>query len=387
MAKRSDPLAFSAEAPKQVYQQLREHVREMILQGTLAPGVRLPTTKELAAKWNVPPATVQSALAHLVKEGLLIRIRKKGTFVLDRNRRLERIGVYYDTSVWLPDSSSFKRAIHVELMKLCESKAMKLEPFFDPRKPSARTTPLRDIVRAVENRRIQALIATDITVDEARWIGKLPIPAAVFVEAEHPTKVDFDFDQFVNLGLKKLKSAGCRSVGLISLRGPWKPAVAVDKGDTRPEFADAFSRFCLEQEVLTSDRWIKTADEFVEGKGPQEDFGYAQFMRIWQLPHRPDGLIVYPNSCAVGVITGVLEKRVNVPDELKLVFHKHRELDYLCPLPASFLYSSTAEVARTLLQQVVQQFEGEPVASVLVPFHADPEVVSAKRRRKTAGAV
>ena len=271
-------------------------------------------------------------------------------------------------------------------MKLCESKDMKLEPFFDSRKASARTTPLRDIVRALEDRRIQALIATDITIDEARWIGKLPIPTSVFVEAEYPTKVDFDFDQFIQLGLKKLKAAGCRSVGLISLRGPWKPSVEADQVNARPEFAGRFSSFCREKDILTSDHWIKTAEEFVEGKGPQEGFGYTQFQRIWQLPQRPEGLIVYPNSCSVGVIMGVLEKRVNVPDELKLVFHKHRELDYLCPLPVSYLYSSTAEVAKTLLQQVVQQFDGEPVTSVTIPFRADPDVVAAKRGRKMAGA-
>ena len=145
-----------------------------------------------------------------------------------------------------------------------------------------------------------------------------------------------------------------------------------------------FTRYCLEQDVLTSDHWIKTAEEFVEGKAPQEGFGYAQFMRIWSLSQRPEGLIVYPNTCAVGVITGILEKRVNVPEELKLVFHKHRELDYLCPLPVSFLYSSTAEVAKTLLEQITQQFEGEAVTSVTLPFQSDPATSASKRARKAA---
>src|SRR5687767_7781541 len=116
MGKSVNPLAFAAEEPKQVYQQVKEHMRGMILQGALAPGSKLPSTLELAAKWKVKPASVQTAFASLAKEGLLVRIRKKGTFVLDRNRRLERIGVYYDTSVWQADSYSFKRAIHLELL-------------------------------------------------------------------------------------------------------------------------------------------------------------------------------------------------------------------------------------------------------------------------------
>lgn len=371
MATNGDPLAFSAQAPKQVYQQLREHVREMIVQGALPAGAKLPSTKELAAKWSVPAATVQAALTHLVKEGLLIRIRKKGTFVLDRNRRLERIGVYYDTSIWLPETNSFKRAIHVELLKLCESRGMKLEPFFDSRKPALRTTPLGDVVQAVESRQIQALIATDVAVDEAAWIGKLPIPTAVFVEAQHPSKVDLDFEQFIALGLEKLREAGCRSAGIISLRGPWKPSLGPDDAGELPGFAATFSRLCQEHDILTSDRWIKTAEAFVEGKGPQEGFGYSQFIRIWDLPHRPDGLIVYPNSCAVGVITAVLEKRVDIPGQLKLVLHKHREIDYLCPIQVTFLYSSTSVIATALLQQIVRQFQGESIAKVIIPFSSE----------------
>lgn len=385
MATNGDPLAFSAQVPKQIYQQLREHVREMIVQGTLPAGAKLPSTKELAAKWNVPAATVQAALTHLVKEGLLVRIRKKGTFVLDRNRRLERIGVYYDTSIWLPETNSFKRAIHVELLKLCESKGMKLEAFFDSRKPALRTTPLADVVQAVENRQIQALIATDVAVDEAAWIGKLPIPTAVFVEAQHPTKVDLDFEQFIALGLEKLKEAGCQSVGIISLRGPWKPSLGSERAGKLPGFTDTFSKLCREHDVLTSDRWIKTAEAFVEGKAPQEAFGYSQFIRIWDLPHRPDGLIVYPNSCAVGVITGVLEKRVDIPRELKLIFHKHREIDYLCPIPVTFLYSSTADIAKALLQQTVRQFRGESIAKVILPFSAESESSPDSRTEVAAG--
>ena len=193
----------------------------------------------------------------------------------------------------------------------------------------------------------------------------------MFVEAQHPTKVDLDFDQFVNLGIEKLVAAGCRSVGLISLRGPWKPSVGAEGGEAQSLFAESFSKYCRDHDVLTSNRWIKTADEFVQGRGPQENFGYSQFLRIWQLSKRPDGLIVYPNSCAVGVITGVLEKRVNVPQDLKLVLHRHREIDYLCPLPVSFIYSSTEEIAKALLQQTVRQFRGEMPTQVIVSFSAN----------------
>jgi len=378
-----DHLAFSAEQPKQVYQQIREHVRTMIVQGKLAPGVKLPSTQQLAKKWSVPAATVQTALAHLVKEGLLVRIRKRGTFVLDRNRRLERIGAYYDTSVWRNDGGSFKQAVHLEMLRLCQSKNIKLEAFFDARKPSQRTTPLPEVVAALEVRQIQALIATDVAASEAAWIDKLRVPTAIFVEAEHPAKVDLDFDQFVRLGIEKLKSSGCSSVGILSLRGPWKPSTGTGKSgkDQGVAFTDVFAEICEKYGVETSARWIKTADAFVEGKA-QQDFGYEQFLQLWEGADHPDGLLVYPNSCAIGAITAILEKRIEVPEDLQLVLHKHRELDYLCPLEVSFLCSSVADVAEALLQQIMDQFEGKSRPQVIVPFSFEPAASLKVGRKK-----
>lgn len=373
MLDQGDPLGFSVELPKRVYQQIREHVRGLIVRGELPPGAKLPSTKELASKWSVPPATVQMALTHLVKEGLLTRIRKKGTFVLDRNPRLERIGAYYDSSIWSSDAGSFKQMVHMELLKLCGAKGIKLEAFFDERKAAQRTTPQPEITQAIETRTIQALIATDIAANEAAWIDKLPIPSAVFLEAEHTAKVDLDFAQFLELGIKKLKASGCRSVGLISLRGPWKPAVGAIKTNkaTHPIFEGDFAKLCDRFELTTGAQWIKTADEFVQGRA-QQKFGYEQFRKIWDLPTHPDGLIAYPNTCASGAITAVLERRVDVPGQLKLVLHKHRELDYLCPLKVDFLYTCVAEVAQALLQQVIDQFKGKDRPNIIIPFTVDP---------------
>lgn len=380
MAKQNDPLVFSAERPKQVYQQVRDHVRQMIMDGLLPAESKLPSTKELAAKWSVPPATVQTALTHLVKEGLLIRIRKKGTFVLDRNVKLKRIGAYYDSSIWRNESSTFKQAVHLELLQLCEAKGMKLESFFDTRQPAQRTTPLPELISAVEKRQVQALVATDIAANEASWLGRLPIPTAVFVEAHHPFKVDFDFDQFLDLAIRELKAAGCQSVGIISLRGPWKPGVGTNATRAQPDFSEIFSNLAEKYGLKTQDRWIRPAADFVQGQAQQE-FGYAQFQKLWEQPTHPDGLIVYPNTCSVGVITAVLEKRIDVPANLKLVLHKHLEMDYLCPLPVTFLCTSVAEAAKALLHQVVNEFQGKERSQIILPITLGAKRTSPGRTR------
>lgn len=64
-----------------LYSQLREKLRERILDGTYAAHEQLPTESDLIRTFKVSRITVRQALSDLQKEGLLFKIRGKGSFV------------------------------------------------------------------------------------------------------------------------------------------------------------------------------------------------------------------------------------------------------------------------------------------------------------------
>jgi GntR family transcriptional regulator len=64
-----------------LYSQLREKLRERILDGTYGAHQQLPTESELTRGFGVSRITVRQALSDLQKEGLLFKIRGKGSFV------------------------------------------------------------------------------------------------------------------------------------------------------------------------------------------------------------------------------------------------------------------------------------------------------------------
>ncbi len=64
-----------------VYQQIQYKIREQIQQGNLRPGDRIPSEKELAMRFHVSVITTRNALAGLAEEGVVTRIKGKGTFV------------------------------------------------------------------------------------------------------------------------------------------------------------------------------------------------------------------------------------------------------------------------------------------------------------------
>jgi GntR family transcriptional regulator/MocR family aminotransferase len=63
--------------------QIHAAVRAMVLDGTLPPGARLPSSRVLAASWGLARNTVVAALDRLVAEGFLGAERGAGTFVAE----------------------------------------------------------------------------------------------------------------------------------------------------------------------------------------------------------------------------------------------------------------------------------------------------------------
>jgi len=68
-------------SPVPLYTQVRESLRERILDGTYPPNARLPAESELSSIFNVSRITVRQALSDLQKEGAIVKIPGKGTFV------------------------------------------------------------------------------------------------------------------------------------------------------------------------------------------------------------------------------------------------------------------------------------------------------------------
>ena len=66
-----------------IYLQIAEEIRAQILRGELAEGARLISTTEYATRYRINPATANKAVALLVDEGLVVKRRGIGMFVVD----------------------------------------------------------------------------------------------------------------------------------------------------------------------------------------------------------------------------------------------------------------------------------------------------------------
>lgn len=72
-----------------IYVQLREQILHAIGDGTLEPGDRLPTMRQVAIALKVDLNTVQRAYASLERDGVLSASRGRGTFVANPAPQLD----------------------------------------------------------------------------------------------------------------------------------------------------------------------------------------------------------------------------------------------------------------------------------------------------------
>jgi DNA-binding transcriptional regulator YhcF (GntR family) len=76
-------LAVDAGSPVPVYEQVRQQVTRMALAGTLAPGQRLPTIRQLASDLGLAKGTVARAYELLEADRIIETQGRKGSFVTE----------------------------------------------------------------------------------------------------------------------------------------------------------------------------------------------------------------------------------------------------------------------------------------------------------------
>jgi GntR family transcriptional regulator len=76
-------LSISRGSPVPLHHQLRHGLRSQIERGLLRPGQQIPHERQYAEHLGISLAPVRQALLDLVRQGYLLRVRGKGTFVRD----------------------------------------------------------------------------------------------------------------------------------------------------------------------------------------------------------------------------------------------------------------------------------------------------------------
>ena len=75
---------------KQLYEQLIDNIRKLILSGEIGPGEKLPSVRALAKELCINPNTIQKAYNELERQGVILTLPGRGSVVLAETGELRK---------------------------------------------------------------------------------------------------------------------------------------------------------------------------------------------------------------------------------------------------------------------------------------------------------
>lgn len=78
--------------PRPIYEQIKDKIKGLIINGVLKPDEKIPSVRELAQQLTINPNTIQKAYKDLESDGLIYSVKGKGNFiaVVDTNLKSNR---------------------------------------------------------------------------------------------------------------------------------------------------------------------------------------------------------------------------------------------------------------------------------------------------------
>ena len=114
-------IILSNASTKPIYEQITSQIKGMIMSGELKPGDPMPSMRKLAKELHVSVITTQRAYDDLVKDGFIVTVPAKGTFVSAQNQDFIREENLRKIEEYLTEACELGKQNSVSLDSLKES--------------------------------------------------------------------------------------------------------------------------------------------------------------------------------------------------------------------------------------------------------------------------
>ena len=111
---------ISNQSDSPIYEQIKEAIKNQILDGTLKPGDMLPSMRVLAKELRISIITTKRAYEDLEREGYIESYTGKGSFVKGVNRELIRENVIFEVQELIEQAINKARIVNLSEKELID---------------------------------------------------------------------------------------------------------------------------------------------------------------------------------------------------------------------------------------------------------------------------
>ena len=332
-----------------------QHLRQLIVTGTLSPGERMPTHKALARRFHAESQTICDVMRVLGEDGFIETRHRLGSFVSPHPPHLSQFAFVFPFG---PDHtpSQFFRAIRAEGERW-QSAARRVLPFYDIHGHTD-VEDYQRLLRYVQGSRLAgvvfaanpfALRAMGSPLTETPGLPRVMIESDADVGG-FPT-VYPDLRGFLPKAFDHLASRGCKRVAVVTLTSTHFvdqlvriPALAAERGLTVEPHR-------IQAATLGSGPWVRQLGHLLVHGAPGE---------------RPDALVITDDNLVPEITAGVLESGVHLSacgeprrtDALEIVAHANFPYPSPSAVPAKRLGYDIRELVRLCMERIDPERRG-----------------------------
>jgi DNA-binding LacI/PurR family transcriptional regulator len=292
--------------PQAYFEQVKELLRTNILSGRYKADALIPDERSLATELRISRMTVRRAILELTGEGLLTRIRGRGTFVRGSfapQRKKQRGSVALVTGFnRLAPNTFFYYRLMQGIYEGAEREGISL---------ILRQLTTRDENYVAALRRDSSLKGLIVVgVDDVNFIQRLTdikMPT-VLVDTVPPDPPLFDevnhrCESSVCTAVRSLLHLGHRRIGLLTIENPGQFTRERESG-----YRNALQSYN-----------VPVRDEFIYRVNFSEPAAYGEARKMLQSPDRPTALFCIADELALAAIAAAKDHGLKVPRDLSVI--------------------------------------------------------------------
>jgi DNA-binding LacI/PurR family transcriptional regulator len=339
--------------PLPLYLQVEDDLRRQIQSGALPVGYCLPLEPDLAGQYGVSTVTIKRALQDLAKEGLLVRIKRKGTFVSPRKDGLADVRPRTKTlALVIPDIEDlFLSEIYRGVADVARQASYTVTIFSSDREVEKEGENIRGLGQRGED---GAVIFPNWGRASAEQIFELKRRKFPFVLVNRYFRdiqthsVVADNQAGACEAVEHLIRLGHRRIGCLG----WVECTAVE--DRLEGYRLTLGRHGLAYDEALVRGILDDSREKWAGVEPASG-GYQEMTRLLELDHRPTAVFAVSDRLAAGAMRAIADAGLKVPDDVALVGFD--DLRYAADLDLTTVAQPAVETGRTAAGILINQIE------------------------------
>lgn len=340
------------------YQQIKDILRKAVTSGRYKANVPLPDKEDLAVELGVSVMTLRRAMVELTREGVLERVRGRGTFVRAaaalQSRKLTATGSIAIVMPYDQDEVRLTTFYHRILQGLCSAAG----PLNLPISIRKATLPYDNFVAELRmDKTVRGVVIVGFDKDELlQALTQLTVPAVIVDSVQPSTGTAFDEvnhadEEGAYQAVTALLELGHTDIGLM-IAHPKSP------------FFHA-RRMGYERALAT--RGLALREDRIFTVGFTSRAAYGGMHQILQNGNVPTALFTTGDELAVGAMAALLESGLRVPRDISIVGFADT-IEFSAP-PLSTVRIPMEQLGKSAVEMLAARFENptRPLQRLILP--------------------